>query len=71
MKTYIGIDIAKLHLDIHRDGKVARILNNEKSITVFLKSLPEHSVVIEWSDTGERSSLRVGKGTEFGHEAQE
>ena len=29
------------------------------------------TVVIEWSDTGERSSLRVGKGTEFGHEAQE
>jgi hypothetical protein len=46
MKTYIGIDIAKLHLDIHRNDKVVRILNNEKSITAFLKSLSEHSIIV-------------------------
>ncbi len=27
------------------------------------------TVVIEWSDASERSGLRVGKRTEFGHEA--
>ena len=52
MKTYIGIDIAKLHLDIHRNDKVVRILNNEKSITVFLKSLPEHSIIVCESSGG-------------------
>ena len=29
------------------------------------------AVVIEWSYSGERSGLCVGKGAEFGHEAQE
>jgi transposase len=57
MKTYIGIDIAKLHLDIHRNDKVVRILNNEKSITVFLKSLPEHSIIVCESSGGYEASL--------------
>jgi transposase len=57
MKTYIGIDIAKLHLDIHRNDKVVRILNNEKSITVFLKSLREHSVIVCESSGGYEASL--------------
>jgi len=29
------------------------------------------TVEIEWSDTGERSGMRVGKRTGFEHEAQE
>ncbi len=28
------------------------------------------TVMIEWSHTSEQSSLRVGKGTEFGHESE-
>jgi transposase len=57
IKTYIGIDIAKLHLDIHCNDKVVRILNNEKSITVFLKSLPEHSIIVCESSGGYEASL--------------
>ncbi len=52
MKTYIGIDVAKLHLDIHQDGKASRIPNNEKSITGFLKSLSEHSMIVCESSGG-------------------
>jgi len=52
MKTYIGIDIAKLNLDIHQDGKASRIPNNEKSITAFLKSLSDHSIIVYESSGG-------------------
>ena len=52
MKTYIGIDIAKLNLDIHQDGKASRIPNNEKSITAFLKSLSDHSIIVCESSGG-------------------
>jgi transposase len=57
MKTYIGINVAKLHLDIHRDGKVARIPNNEKSISLFIKSLPDSAMIICESSGGYESSL--------------
>ena len=52
MKTYIGIDIAKLNLDIYQDGKASRIPNNEKSITAFLKSLSDHSIIVCESSGG-------------------
>jgi len=52
MKTYIGIDIAKLNLDIYQDGKASRIPNNEKSITAFLKSLSDHSIIVSESSGG-------------------
>jgi len=52
MKTYIGIDITKLNLDIHQDGKASRIPNNEKSITAFLKSLSDHSIIVCESSGG-------------------
>jgi transposase len=57
MKTYIGIDISKLHLDIHQGGKVTRISNNKKSITAFLKSLSQHSFIVCESSGGFESLL--------------
>lgn len=40
MKTYIGIDVSKLHLDIHQGFKSIRIPKIEKSITAFLNHYP-------------------------------
>jgi transposase len=45
MKSYIGIDVAKLHLDLHVQGHSSRILNTAPAIRRWLKSLPPNVVL--------------------------
>lgn len=39
MKTYLGIDISKLHLDTSHLGRPAQLANTDKAIALWLKSL--------------------------------
>jgi len=57
MKTYIGIDISKLHLDISLNGKASQIPNTEKAIRALLKSLPEDAMLVCESSGGYESLL--------------
>lgn len=57
MKTYIGIDISKLHLDISLNGKASQIPNTGKAIRTLLKSLPEDAMLVCESSGGYESLL--------------
>jgi hypothetical protein len=45
MKSYIGIDISKLHLDLSQPAPAKRLPNTEKAIRPWLKSLPPETVL--------------------------
>jgi transposase len=57
MKNYIGIDVSKLHLDIHHDGLASRIPNSEKAIVGFLKTLPPDALLVCESSGGYEAQL--------------
>lgn len=57
MKTYIGIDVSKLHLDIHHNGQPAQIPNTEKAIRSFLKPLPDDAMLVCESSGGYEALL--------------
>src|ERR1700689_3348322 len=46
MKSYLGIDVAKLHLDLHHLNRPARIANTKKAIQRWLKTLPPEVVLV-------------------------
>ena len=46
MKSYLGIDISKLHLDLSHPAPVKRLANTEKAILLWLKSLPPESILV-------------------------
>jgi transposase len=46
MKVYLGIDVCKLHLDLHYLHQPSQILNQEKAILRWLKTLPPEVVLI-------------------------
>ncbi len=57
MKNYIGIDVAKLHLDIYHNSTAKRIANTLKGIAAFLKTLPENSILVCESSGGYEALL--------------
>lgn len=46
MKSYLGIDISKLHLDLSDPAPARRIANTEKAILPWLKSLPPETILV-------------------------
>lgn len=46
MKSYLGIDVSKLHLDLSHLEQAQRIENTEKAILPWLKSLPPEVILI-------------------------
>lgn len=46
MTKYIGIDVSKLHLDIHHNGQASQILNTEKAIRAYIKTLPGDTILV-------------------------
>ena len=46
MKTYLGIDVSKLYLDLSFHAQAHRISNTEKAILPWLKSLPLEVVLV-------------------------
>jgi transposase len=46
MKSYIGIDVAKLHLDLHHRTQSIRIANTRPAIQRWLKSLPATAMLV-------------------------
>lgn len=57
MKTYIGIDVSKLHLDLHHLKESGQIPNTEKAIARWLKSLPADAFLVCESSGGYESLL--------------
>jgi transposase len=57
MTTYIGIDVSKLHLDIHNNGQATQIPNTEKAIRTLLKSLPADAMLVCESSGGYEAML--------------
>ena len=58
MKTqYVGIDIAKKHLDVDLEGKVVRIENTTQAITGLLTKLPAHTHLVCEATGGYESTL--------------
>ena len=46
MKSYLGIDISKLHLDLSHPAPVTRLANTEKAILPWLKCLPPETILV-------------------------
>ena len=46
MKSYLGIDISKLHLDLSHPAPAKRLGNTEKAILPWLKSLPPETILV-------------------------
>ena len=57
MKTHLGIDISKLHLDIHHLNQSERIPNTQKAIQRWLKALPADSFLVCEASGGYESLL--------------
>jgi len=57
MKIYIGIDVSKDRLDIQLPSKTLQISNAEKSITAWLKKLPDEAFLVCESSGGYESLL--------------
>jgi len=46
MKSYLGIDVSKLHLDLSHPAPAKRLANTEKAILPWLKSLPPEAILV-------------------------
>ena len=46
MNTYLGIDVSKLHLDIHHLGQSTQIPNTHAAIRRWIKALPAASFIV-------------------------
>lgn len=46
MKSYLGIDISKLHLDLSHPAPTKRLANTEKAILSWLKALPPETILV-------------------------
>jgi transposase len=46
MKSYLGIDISKLHLDLSDPAPAKRLANTQKAILPWLKSLPPETILV-------------------------
>jgi transposase len=46
MKSYLGIDISKLHLDLSHPAPAKRLANTEKAILSWLQSLPPETILV-------------------------
>ena len=46
MKSYLGIDVSKLHLDLSQPAPAKRLANTEKAILSWLKSLPPETILV-------------------------
>ena len=46
MKSYLGIDVSKLHLDLSHPAPGKRLANTEKAILPWLKSLPPETILV-------------------------
>lgn len=57
MKTHLGIDVSKLHLDIHHLHESQRIANTEKAIRRWMKALPADSFLVCEASGGYESLL--------------
>jgi transposase len=57
MKSYLGIDISKLHLDLSHAAPVKRLANTEKAILLWLKSLPLETILVCEASGGYESLL--------------
>ena len=57
MKIYIGIDVAKLHLDLHQQQQAIQIPNTAQAIRRWLKSLPPDAVLVCEASGGYESLL--------------
>ena len=57
MKIYIGIDVSKLHLDLHHHQQSTQIPNTEKAIRRWLKALPPAAVLVCEASGGYESLL--------------
>ncbi len=57
MKIYVGVDVAKGHLDIHHLEQDSQIPNTEKTILRWLKKLPPEAVLVCESSGGYEALL--------------
>ena len=57
MKTHLGIDVSKLHLDLHHLHESQRIANTEKAIRRWMKALPADSFLVCEASGGYESLL--------------
>lgn len=57
MKIYIGIDVSKLHLDLHQQQQASQIPNTAQAIRRWLKSLPPEAVLVCEASGGYESLL--------------
>ena len=46
MQTYLGIDVSKLHLDIHHLDRAQRVPNTPTALRAWIKSLPAHVFLV-------------------------
>lgn len=46
MKSYLGIDVSKLHLDLSRSAPVKRLANTHKTILPWLQSLAPETILV-------------------------
>lgn len=46
MKTYLGVDVSKLHLDLSHPAPAKRLANTEKAILPWLKALPPETILV-------------------------
>lgn len=46
MKSYLGIDVSKLHLDLSHPAPAKRLANTQKAILPWLKSLPPETMLV-------------------------
>jgi transposase len=57
MKIHIGIDVSKLHLDLHHSNQSTQIPNTEKAIARWLRTLPADAFLVCESSGGYESLL--------------
>ncbi len=57
MKSYLGIDVSKLHLDLSHFAQSRQIPNTEKAIQRWLKSLPPETILVCESSGGYEALL--------------
>lgn len=65
MKSYIGIDVSKLHLDFHHPAQSSRLANTRPAIQRWLKSLPPSALLV-CEATGGYETLLIASAQAMG-----
>jgi hypothetical protein len=60
MKSYLGIDVSKLHLDLSHSAPAKRLANTKEAILPWLKSLPLETILVCEASGGYEAPAELG-----------